>query len=471
MSRPIHPNYDQATLLPPCVEDWVSPRHPARFVRDFVGTLDLSALGFRDSPGDDGRPHLAFEMLLAVWLFGWMDRTRSLRRLEKACLECMPYIWLSGNLQPDHNTLWRFFRDNKAQLRKLFKRIVQVADEAGLVGFALHAIDGTKIQAACSTDTALHRERLAKELIKLDALIDSTIAAVEQEAAMDEPGYAMPEQMQDTKQRREAIRQALATVERADTEHLHPTEPEARMMKARQGTRMGYNAQIAVDHDSDLIVAESVVQDQNDTAQAIPVLNEVLENTGRVADTTDLDGGYFSGEQLDEAERRGYDVLVPIRQDNSTKQGFAKADFKYDRELDVFICPQGKALEFSHEEKPSKTERYPRSWYRCSEKDCPVRDKCTKDKRGRTVKRTSYDDAIERQKAQQEDPTNRNLMKLRKEIVEHPFGIIKAIDGFGRFTVRGLGAVNAQWALVCSAYNLRKMYAFWLQGETNLGGC
>jgi hypothetical protein len=188
-------------------------------------------------------------------------------------------------------------------------------------------------------------------------------------------------------------------------------------------------------------------------------------------DTTDLDGGYFSGEQLDEAERRGYDVLVPIRQDNSTKQGFAKADFKYDRELDVFICPQGKVLEFSHEEKPSKTERNPRCWYRCSEKDCPVRDKCTKDKRGRTVKRTPYDDAIERQKAQQQDPANRILMKLRKEIVEHPFGIIKAIDGFGRFTVRGLAAANAQWALVCSAYNLRKMYAFWLQGEMNPGGC
>jgi transposase len=229
MSRPIPPNYDQAMLLPACLEDWVSARHPARFVRDFVATLDLRALGFRDSPGVRARPHLAFEMLLAVWLFGWMDRTRSLRRLDKACMECMPYIWLSGNLQPDHNTLWRFFRDNKAQLRKLFKRIVQVADEA--------------------------------------ALIDSTIAAVEQEAAMDEPAYATAEQMQDAKQRRDTIRQALNAVERAAAEHLHPTEPEAQRMKARQGTRPGCNAQIAVDHDSDLIVAASVVQDQNDTAQ------------------------------------------------------------------------------------------------------------------------------------------------------------------------------------------------------------
>lgn len=468
MSHSIRPNYDQIWLFPPSLEEWVPKGHPVRFVRQFVASLDMSALGFREPKGIEGQPHFAREMLLGVWLYGWMERTRSLRGMEKKCLSDTGFIWISGNLKPDHNALWRFFRDNKKPLKKLFKHVVRVSVQAGLVGFALHAIDGTKMQAACSTDSTLHRERLNKALAKLDEEIDKTCGDIEREAQSNEPGYVMPEELQDPQKLRQAVVKALAELDAADIEHLHPVEREARMMQSRQGNHMGYNAQIAVDHDSDLIVAESVVQDQNDTAQANPVLNEVLENTGRVAETTDLDGGYFSGEQIAEAEQRGYDVLLPIRHDNSTKQGFAKADFKYDRERDVFTCPLGKTLNFWRLEKPSKTERYQRFWYRCTEKDCPMRAKCTRDKRGRTVKRTPYDEAIERQKSRQETAENRNLMKLRKEIVEHPFGIIKAIDGFGRFTVRGLAAARVQWALICSVYNLRKLYTYWLHGQFKL---
>jgi transposase len=464
MSRPIHPTYQQSLLLPPCVEDWIGPTHPVRFVRDFVAKLDLRALGFRDSPSKEGRPHIAKEVLLGVWLYGWMDRIRTLRMLEKACLDNLAYIWISGNLQPDHNTLWRFFRDNKAALKRVFKQTVLVSMDTGLVGFALHAVDGTKIRAACSDETALHRERLKQALKDLDTQINATCEAIEQEAASQEPGYAMPEDMVDPQKRRDLIDKALAALQQQDLKHLHPQEPEARMMKTRQGKHMGYNAQIAVDRDSDLIVAGSVVQDENDSAQAMPVLDEVEQTTGQVAETTVMDGGYFSGEQLAQAHRKGRNVLMPVKSDASKAKGFSKAEFRYDPHKDVYICPRGQLLKRWRTEKPSKTERYERWWYRCTNRSCPVRGQCTNDKRGRTIKRTPYDDQVEEHRQGQNKPENRALMSQRKGIVEHVFGVIKANEGFWRFTARGLAGARAQWALACTAYNIRKLYGWWLAG-------
>ena len=172
MSRAVRANYDQIFLLPRALDEWIPAEHPARFIRDFVDELPLETLGLKTFPGKEGRPHYAPDMLLKVWLYGWMTRVRSSRGLEKACFESMPFLWLTGNHHPDHNTLWRFFRDNKKALRKLFKLVVQVAVKSELVGFALHALDGTKIVAACSMEKALHRKALEDELKKLDATID-----------------------------------------------------------------------------------------------------------------------------------------------------------------------------------------------------------------------------------------------------------------------------------------------------------
>src|ERR687891_2020096 len=149
MSRARHADRSQVFLLPPSLDDWVPADHPVRFVADLVAALDLGSLGFR-APAAEGRRPFAAELLLGVWLFGWMERVRSTRALEKACLRDVAFLWLTGNQHPDHVTLWRFFSENKARLKPLFTRVVRLAAEAGLVGFALHALDGTKLQAAGS---------------------------------------------------------------------------------------------------------------------------------------------------------------------------------------------------------------------------------------------------------------------------------------------------------------------------------
>jgi transposase len=532
MARVLRPDYSQRFLLPPSLDDWVPKTHPARFVRDFVDSLDLAALDIKQVVAEEGRPPYAVDLLLKVWLFGYMERIRSSRALEKACLDRMPFLWLTGNLHPDHNTLWRFFKLHRRGLPKLFKRLVRTAAAADLVGFALHALDGTKLTAASSTDEAHHRKSLEEKLKRLDEFVVAYMQEVTQRAKEEEgQGYAMPAAMADAAARlakirallerraedqedervladkeegkdepppdgdagagappsqgpgeppadpllreAEALKKELAValdeLDKAGVNHLHEGEPEARMMKGRGTHALGYNAQVVVDHDSDLIVACDVVTDQNDLTQLLPMLEQVHETFERVAEHNVGDTGYANGDQLKDAEARGMNVLVRLRDEPDAKGAYSKAYFRYEAESDVYICPTGERLVQVGANKSHATTQHPDVIYRCHNKTCPARAACTKNARGREIRRTYGEEARERQAQKQLDPRLRVLLSLRKEIVEHLFGIVKGIDGFRRFSVRGLEKVRAQWALVCTAVNLRKLYVWWRQGRLTFG--
>lgn len=455
-------------LLPPSLDEWVAPDHPVRFVRDLVDSLDFDELGFRaSSDGDVGRPHYAPDLLLKVWLFGWMERTRSSRALERACMRDVAFLWLTGNQHPDHNTLWRFFRDNKPALRKLFKVVVQVAVRAELVGFALHAIDGTKVGAASSMETALHRKTLKEKLAKLDRIIDESIAATEAAERTEQATYSMPEALRDAKERKKQVQALLAELDASDTNHLHPKEPDARAMRSRQGNKLAYNAQAVVDESSDLIVGAGVSNDETDHGQLVSTLELVAEIAGANAAESVADAGYWSGSELAEAERRHLPVIV-AEQAESSAGAYSKSKFEYDAERNAYVCPRGEVLEHEATNRPTTGKPYKVYVYRCRNESCPVRSDCTKSKDGRMIKRTEHEDALARNAAKQREPAKRALLARRKAIVEHIFAIAKAIDGFWRFSVRGLDGVRAQWALVCTAINVRKLYAFWIAGRIRI---
>ena len=150
MASPIYPDYGQQFLLPPALEDWVAKDHPVRFIREYVEQLNLSELGFVVPDGSEGRPPYAASLLLKIWLYGYLHRIRSCRRLEAACREHIGLVWLSGSISPDHNTLWRFWRENQKGIRALFKHSAQLAAKQGMVGLVLQALDGSKIEAVAS---------------------------------------------------------------------------------------------------------------------------------------------------------------------------------------------------------------------------------------------------------------------------------------------------------------------------------
>jgi len=387
-----------------------------------------------------------------------MERVRSSRALEKACQRDIAFLWLTGNLHPDHSTLWRFFRNNKSALTKLFKQVVRIAAKAELIGFALHALDGTKLKAVSSMETASHRKRLEEMLAKLESIVEADITAMEKAEEQPEPVWTMPKTMQECEERKKRIRAELALLDAEDTDHVHPKETEARTMRLRGGSpALGYNAQVVVDHDSDLVVAADVSADATDHEQLVPMVQAVLDTCGRVAEQTVADAGYASGSQFEEAERRHLPVLVKVQEESSEKGEYAKSRFSFDGSRDVYTCPKGETLPFDFVQQPSTGKPVAMRVYRCRNMECPVRSDCTKDKRGRAIKRLVTENAFLRQVERQKPPALQRLMSLRKEIVEHLFGIAKAIDGFTRFTVRGLTGARAQWALVCTAINLRKI--------------
>jgi transposase len=341
MSQEIRVNYDQLDLLPQSLEDWVPRDHPARFIREVVDALDLRGLGFQSREGEEGRPNYAADLLLKVWLYGYLTRIRSTRELERACREHLALLWLTGRHTPDHNTLWRFWKENREGLRRVFRQVVKVAAANGLVGMICHAVDGKKIRAASSRQTMEHRTELEKELERVEASIREMEQAVEEAEGREEGEYQLPEELQEARQLRQAIHRSLDRMQEVKRDHLHPEEPEARMMPCEERKELAYNAQVAVDEASGLIVGEEVVNEESDNRRLVPMLDEVKENLGGVAEETVADGGYKSSVGFGEAEAKGYSVLVHLGGDAAGKQGgpYHTSRFGYRAEEDVVICP------------------------------------------------------------------------------------------------------------------------------------
>lgn len=471
MVRQIRGDYDQQLLFPPSVEDWVGADHPARFLRDLVDTLDLAELGFLVPECRTGRPPYAPDLLLKVWLYGYFNGIHSSRKLERACREHMGLIWLTGMHAPDHNSLWRFCASNKTAMKSLFKRSVQVAMKAGLIGLALHAVDGTKIKTKSSNDGVRKEYRLEKMLERLDRSASDFMTEIERCEREESGEYRLPRSMQNSLRRKQMISGAVRELAESERKAAHPAEPEARFMKNKRNVDLAYNGQAMADQQSGMIVAEDVVVEGNDNGQLVPMIDESRENLGAVAEEHVADSGYFSSGQIGLAEEREYDVLVDespgerVTQRGSDSNPYHHSRFRYDDEHDCCVCPQGNRLPFLEKKSKGKNGNDVRR-YRCRDYgSCPDRWKCSKAKKGRTIDIGFHRAAVEKHRKKRENPDKRKQLKARKTIVEPVFGWIKQGLGFQRWTVTGLESVRAQWALVCATINLKKLYRYWLKGE------
>lgn len=460
MAHAIAPDYGQNFLLPPCVEDWVPANHPARFIREFVDQLKLAELGFEMPTAINGRPPYAVSMLLKIWLYGYFNRIRSTRKLEAACNEHLSLVWLTGMNAPDHNSLWRFWNDNKKALRAVFKQTVQVAVRTGCVGMALQALDGTRIEAAASGYSGWSKEHMEKLMAQLDQALEETELKIHEEnSGKEDMGYRLPAGLEQRKALRERIKAGLEQLAADGRKNYHPVEPEARRMKVGSSTRFAYNAQVVVDEKEGVIVACENTRQENDIGQLVPMIEQALENIGVAAqDTTTLaDTGYSSGQDLQAAQAQGIAILTSLKEGDKDNP-YARQYFQINVKNKTVICPRGVQLDYqgSTIKREVRMERY-----RCHCKDCPVRTHCTQDPKGRQIEVWPHEGAVQEMAKRLEQSSNHRKLLRRGGIVELCFAHIKQHDGFRRWTVFGLEGVRTQWAMLCAASNLRVLYRCW----------
>jgi len=464
MAEAISPDYGQQFLFPPALEDWVASNHPARFLREFVDELDLPSLGFAMPVVMEGRPPYAPSLLLKIWLYGYFQRIRSTRKLEAACKEQLPLLWLCGLLSPDHNSLWRFWRDNKKALRGVFRQTVRVAMETGAVGLALQALDGTKIEAAASSRSGWSKEYMEKVLAALDGALDNIELKVMEENTQtsSSPTVSLPAGMADRKALREQIQKGLAQLAADKRNHYHPVEPEARRMEVGNQNRFAYNAQAVVDTKEGIVVACQATRQETDGNQLVPLIEQAQDNLGSAAAGTDrltvADTGYGSGTDLQSATQKGYSVLVPPLCGNSCKDHpYAAHRFIYDEQSKSVTCPLGQPLD--HEGQTTKRGQIVQR-YRCHCQDCPVRQQCTTDPQGRRIEIWPHRPVVQAMQERLKQP-QMAARYAQRYVVERPFAQLKQHDGFRRWTVWGLAAVKAQWWMLCTTLNLRILYRRW----------
>lgn len=466
-------NRQKTWLLPPPLDELISDDHPARFVATMVGSLDhvmWEKLGVSLNGEALGAPAYHPRALLGVWLYGFMTGTRSSRKLEAACRDQMSYLWLTGWQHPDHNTLWRFYKEHRAEMRHLFKLTVRTAVNMDLVDMAVQAVDGTKIQA----NAARERTYDAKGLQQLLKRTDMVIKELEKqnEAGDDLPPVHLPEKLRQAQFLRAEVKAAMGRLTEEDgLKRVNLTDGDAKLVKGRQGIVAGYNLEAVVsplkvtDNKKTGLIMTGVeaVQEPEDHNQLIPMLEQSEEITGKLVDMTLADAGYHSGANLAVCEQRKQMIAMPESQEHRLKNPYHKDNFSYDASAESYICPKGQFLKFI--ETRSLTKKKVRVYGGLGTvcRQCSAFGICTKNRyRGRELLIGPYDAELRRHRVWMATDEAKTFYKRRKELVEPAFGIIKEQMGVRRFLLRGWGNVQAEANTLATAFNLRALCSVWI---------
>ena len=461
-------NREQGWLMPPSLDDLIGLDHPARVVAAFVDALpgdQWSELGIETEPRRMGVPAYHPKALLGVWLYGFMTGVRSTRKLEAACREQLPFIWLAGGQQPDHNTLWRFYQSHRDGLRQLLRLTVRTAADLNLVDWALQAVDGTKIPSAAN------RWTLTKQ--QLDNLEKRTVAAIdEMERANDLSNANTPRRLatdlRDARDLRDRVRGAQDELRRSGQRFISLVDADARLMRrAHGGSVTGYNAQaVSVRLEDEeagdpalMLVAAEITQSPVDNAE-LPRMVESAQANGAEAELTVADAGYFAAEALGTLRTRGVPVVVPeIRQFKD--HAYHWRHFAYDESRDQYMCPEGQILT----RRQTKYSRgTPARLYKAEPEvcaACPAFGDCTTSRFGRTITISDDAAALEAHREWMGTEPAQEALRRRPGMIEPVFGIIKERQAGRRFLLRGYESVQAEWSLLAVAFNLRALSKHW----------
>ena len=453
----------QTTLFPECLEDWIGEDNPVRVVDVFVEELDLAELGFGGvDPEATGRPSYHPSVLLKLYIYGYLNRVQSSRRLEYEAGRNVEVMWLTGRLVPDHKTIADFRKDNGAAIRKVCARFIALCRTLGLLTQASVAIDGSKFKAVNNRDKNFTRAKMERRMAQIEESVARYLQQLDT-ADRQEPSEVLTTKTNRLKEKIETLKEQMRRLERLKVEMLATpdqqislTDPDARSMatSGRGSGVVGYNVQIAVEANHHLIVMHEVTNDGTDRSQLSHVANETKVALGVDKLDAVADRGYFNSEEIRASEEAGITVTLPKPMtSNSKAEGrFGKQDFRYVADEDIYVCPAGEKLTYSFttEDKGMVLHRY---WTNACH-NCAIKPTCTTGKE-RRITRWEHEHILEAvQRRLDEHPEK---MRQRRETVEHPFGTIKARMGATHFLMKTLPRVASEMALHVLAYNLTRV--------------
>jgi transposase len=454
------PDRSQTQLLPPCLEDYVAAEAPVRFIEVFVEGLDLKELGFeRAELNATGRPPYDPADLLKLYVYGYLNRIRSSRRLEAEAKRNMELIWLLRSMAPDFKTIADFRKDNRACFKGVLKQFNLLCRKLDLFGAELVAIDGSKFKACNNPKGFLTPQQLSELVQQVEGRIEQYLQQLEHqdmEAEGTTPNTSrqeLAEKISALRERKGQYEQWINDLSQSGQRTIGVSDPESRLQKSGQ---VGYNVQVAVDAKHDLIVESQVVQDANDLKQLSPMAQATQTQLSAPALKVVADAGYYSASQIAACERAGIESYVPANrhasgQSKGTGDIFPKESFQFDSTRDSYRCPGGHELARRGE---ARHDGLMRIEYNNAQacRNCGLRDQCTQG-RYRRIYRSTEEAAVER--LAQRVKRCPELVVQRKTIVEHVFGTFRQW-GHDEFLTRGLAAVRAEFSLSCLAYNLRR---------------
>jgi transposase len=450
----------QSTLLPECLDDYVGEDSSVRVVDVFVDQLDLLGLGFEGAdPAATGRPSYHPAVLLKIYIYGYLNRIQSSRRLEREAQRNVELMWLTGHLMPDFKTIADFRKDSGPAIRNVCRQFIVLCRKLDLFSEALVAIDGSKFKAVNNRDKNFTNAKMQRRMAQIEESIERYLVA------MDTADRAEPEVAKLKKERLQekivALKQQMQKLQQFDVElraspdqQLSLTDPDARSMKSRDGSIVGYNVQAAVDAKHHLIVAHEVVNDGVDRDQLAPMSERAREATGVETLTAVADRGYFKGDQIKKCDDAGIVAMVPkTMTSNSLAEGrFDKQDFIYIARDDEYRCPAGQRAirRFTTVEAGMTLDVY---WSSACP-GCAIKAQCTRSAY-RRIRRWKHEAVLDAMQARLD--RRPDMMRIRRQTVEHPFGTIKHWMGATHFLTKTLGRVRTEMSLHVLAYNLKRV--------------
>jgi transposase len=460
-------NRKQQIFFPPSIDEYVNENNQVRAIEDYVELLDMVELGLTKSAlnSSDGQPAYHPKLLLKIYIYGYLNRIRSSRKLEKEIKRNIEMMWLCAELTPSYKTIADFRKDNAKALKKVFREFVLLCKELALITGELVAIDGAFLRANASKNQLIMKKSVQRDLKKIDEKIEAYLETMEFSDKVEKKERALKalptNNLAKIVKRKTQLDKDLALLEEMGVTQYNRTDPDAKLMSKPAHNLMAYNVQIAVDNKYKFIVATDVSSEGGDSKQLYNMSSKAKEITQNEEIVVTADKGYDSAKEIKKCSDANIEVIVPIKDNlkaQKDKNKFTREDFIYDNLTDTYCCPNKQSLIMT-----GTSHKNEMLFYRYKGKKlicnlCPLRDSCLPEKTPyKELFRWEHEDFMNQHKIKMKTPRAKEIIKQRSAIVEHPFGTIKQSLGWTHFLVRGKEKVSGENALIMFTYNFRRL--------------